>query len=85
MAAPLPLRAVMIDSDCDALRNPAGYKDLELSLRQQIRRLQEMQRSLTVDEIAPVEAALSRATTIRGEMIRKIFPQQSKDPERFSN
>jgi hypothetical protein len=77
-------RDVMMDSDRDAERNPAGYKDLELSLRQQIRRLQEMARSVTFDQRAPIETALNRAETIRDEMIRKIFPGQSNAPARFS-
>jgi hypothetical protein len=75
----------MMDSDRDAERNPAGYKDLEVSLRQQIRYLQEMARSVAFDDRAPVEAALNRAETIRDEMIRKIFPRQPGTPAGFSN
>jgi hypothetical protein len=77
-------RDVMTDSDRDAERNPAGYKDLEVSLRQQIRYLQEMARSVAFDDRAPVEAALNRAETIRDEMIRKIFPRQPSTPAHFS-
>ena len=73
-------RDVMIDSDRDAERNPSGYKDLELSLRQQIRRLQELNRSVSFEERGPVEAALNRATAIRDEMIHKIFPHQPGEP-----
>jgi hypothetical protein len=77
-------RDVMWESDRDALRNPAGYKDLELALRQHIRRLEELRRSLTIDEREAVDAAVTRAMNIRGEMIMKIFPQRSNSSERFS-
>jgi hypothetical protein len=77
-------RDVMLDSDRDPLRNAAGYKDLELALRQQVRRLEEMRRSLTVDEREQIDVALSLAMSIRDEMIRKIFPQQPNKLERFS-
>jgi hypothetical protein len=78
-------RDVMWESDRDALRNPAGYKDLELALRQHIRRLEEVRRSITLDEREAVDAALARAMSIRSEMIMKIFPQRSNSSERFSD
>jgi hypothetical protein len=77
-------RDVMWESDRDALRNPAGYKDLELALRQHIRRLEEVRRSVTIDEREALDAAVARAMSIRTEMIMKIFPQSNRS-ERFSD
>ena len=76
IAAITAARDVLLDSGRDAQRNPEGFRDLELSLRQQIRRLEDMSRLLTVDQREPVTAALAQATTIRDEMIRALFPRQ---------
>ncbi len=77
-------RDTIMNSDRDAERNPDGYKDLELTLRTQIRRLHEMNRSLNVEDRQPVEAALSRATSARDDMIKKFFPQSVDQPASLS-
>ena len=78
VAAITSARDVLLDSSRDPQRNPDGYRDLELSLRQQIRRLEDMSRLLTVDEREPVSGALARATSIRDEMIEALFPGQPR-------
>jgi len=73
-------RDTIVNSDRDPTRNPAGYKDLELALRQQTRRLDDVGRTLTLDERAELEVARSVATMIRTELIRLIFPQSKVSP-----
>jgi hypothetical protein len=68
-------RDTIINSDRDAARNPSGYKDLELALRQHERRLDDIGRTLSPDERANVEAARNVAAMIRGDLIKRIFPQ----------
>jgi hypothetical protein len=84
-AAITSARDTIWDSDRDPLRDPEGYKDLELSLRAQIRRLQEMSRTLNLDDRQPIEAALARAGAARDDMIKKLFPQPANEPLHFSN
>ena len=67
-------RDTIVHSDRDATRNAAGYKDLELALRQHIRRLQDISTGLTLDERPPVARALEVTTSIRDELIRLLFP-----------
>jgi|GEM_PF-1241504 len=70
-------RDTMLESDLDAERRPAGYRDLEISLRGQIRRLDDMQRQLSTDDRRPVTDALDIAAAIREQMLRRLFPQSS--------
>jgi hypothetical protein len=68
----------MLASDRDAERQPAGYKELELALREQIRRLRDLSTSLSLDARQPVDAALDVATSVRDEIFRRLFPQPSQ-------
>jgi hypothetical protein len=68
-------RDSIVNSGRDATRKPAGYKEMEITLRQHTRRLQDIARMLTVDEREPVEHALRVATSIREEIIRLLFPR----------
>ena len=67
-------RDSIVHSDRDATRNAAGFKDLEEALRQDIRRLQDVNAGLTVDERPPVAHALEVANSIREELLRLLFP-----------
>ena len=73
-------RDAIVNSERDAARNPSGYKDLELALRQNERRLGDIGRTLSFDERAGVEAARNVAAMIRGELIKLIFPQSKVSP-----
>jgi hypothetical protein len=73
-------RDAIVNPDRDAARNPSGYKDLELALRQNERRLDDIGRTLSFDERAGVEAARNVAATIRGELIKLILPQSKVSP-----
>jgi hypothetical protein len=67
-------RDSIVHSNRDATRNAAGFKDLELALRQDIRRLQDVNAGLTIDERPPVAHALEVANSIREELLRLLFP-----------
>jgi hypothetical protein len=73
-------RDTIANSDRDPTRNPAGYKDLELALRQHVRRLEDLSRTLAFDERGGVDRAVIVTTTIRGELIRLLFPQSNLSP-----
>jgi hypothetical protein len=67
-------RRTMVGSDRDPFRRPAGYRDLELTLRYQTRILSDIADSLTFGERAPVEDALEAANSARSEMLGLLFP-----------
>lgn len=71
-------RDTIVGSDRDATQRPAGYKDLELALRQQSRRLDDISSSLSLDERAPITRARETVDSIQEELLRLLFPQSEK-------
>jgi hypothetical protein len=67
----------MSNSNRDALRRSAGYKELEVSLRRQVRQLHDMSQVLTFDERSPVESALQNAVAAREKLLQLLFPHPS--------
>jgi hypothetical protein len=68
-------RDAMVDSKRDAERRPAGYKELEIAVRGQLRVLQDLSTQLTLEERKPIDAALAAATAVHREMLQFLFPQ----------
>jgi len=75
-------RDAIVASLRDAERRPAGYKDLELSLRAQLRLLQDINKLLLSEERAPVENAITTASSVRNEMLLLLFPQSQVQASR---
>jgi hypothetical protein len=67
-------RDTIVNSGRDPERRSAGYRELEISLRQQLRILDDVGRSLTIDEREPVARASQSVETIRDEILRLLFP-----------
>jgi len=65
----------MVKSNRDADRQPAGYKDLDLALRQQVRILTDLNKVLSFDQRPLVEEALRTATLTREQVLRLLFPK----------
>ena len=74
----LAARDTIVDSDRSAEKDASGFKDLELALRENLRHLQDLSRSLSFDQREPVEEALAAASLIRDEMIRVLFPRRAR-------
>lgn len=68
-------RDTIINSDRNAERDPEGYRDLEISLRGQIGQLQDLNRSLSVDDRPAVQNAIDIALSVREQVFRRLFPQ----------
>ncbi len=68
-------RNAIVNSDRDPVRKPGGFKDLEIALRGHTRLLQDINKSLGVDDRQPLEAALEVTASVRDEMIQLLFPQ----------
>ena len=67
-------RNAIMNSDRDPTRRPAGFKDVEIALRQQLRSLRDIAGMLSFDERAPVERAIDIVTSVREELLRLLFP-----------
>jgi hypothetical protein len=63
----------MMKTGRDAHRKPKGFKELEISLRRQIRILDDIGRGLTFDQREPVEKAKQQASDIRDDLLKALF------------
>ncbi len=60
----------------DAERHSAGFKQLQISLRESLRRLNEMLAGLPADDQAPFLAVRKDLDELNRRLIRKLFPHQ---------
>ena len=67
----------MIKTGRDAHRKPKGFKDLEISLRRQVRILDDIGKGLTFDQREPVEKAKQQASDIRDDLLKALFGEQN--------
>lgn len=67
----------MMKTGRDAHRKPKGFKELEISLRRQIRILDDIGRGLTYDQREPVDKAKQQASDIRDDLLKALFGEQN--------
>ena len=67
----------MMKTGRDAHRKPKGFKELEISLRRQIRMLDDIGRGLIFDQREPVEKAKQQASEIRDDLLKALFGDQN--------
>ena len=60
----------------NAERKPAGFKELQISVRQSLRRLSDVLTEMTVDQQEPFEAVRKDLEVINQGLIRELFPRQ---------
>ncbi len=58
----------------DAEKHPSGYKELQIGLRETIRRLNDVVLALPVEERPMFESANSDLTAMQGELFDALFP-----------
>jgi len=63
-------------SKINAEQHPSGFKELQISLRESLRRLNEITRSLSADEQAPFLEVREGLDEINRHMIQKLFPHE---------
>jgi hypothetical protein len=63
----------------DAEKHPAGFKQLQISLRQSLRRINEILVGLPADDQAPFLAVHKDLDELNRRLIRKLFPRQPVD------
>jgi len=64
----------LVDSGRNAAKKPSGFKELEIALRQQVRKLDELSRMLNLQSRVPVEKTKDLATGIRDKLLKALFP-----------
>jgi len=72
----------------DAEKHSSGFKQLQISLRESLRRLNEITRGLTADEQAPFLEVRKDLDEINRRLIQKLFPRElvpSGPPEKDSH
>lgn len=69
------------DMNVNPERKPAGFKELQISLRQGLRRLTDIVGSMTVDEQAPFQRVFRELDTVNRTLIRELFPRDSESLE----
>lgn len=57
----------------NAQKNPAGFKEFEISLRKQLRLLDDLRSYYSFDQVRTIDAAISVAKTAQEAMIAEIF------------
>jgi hypothetical protein len=60
----------------DAEAHPEGYKKLEISVRESVRRLDDIMVSLAKDEQKPLADVRAELETLDREMIHQLFPKR---------
>jgi hypothetical protein len=60
----------------DAEQHPAGFKQLEFSLHESLRRLDDLLVTLTHDDQVPFEAARNDIDDMNRHLIHELFPRQ---------
>jgi hypothetical protein len=66
----------------DAAKNPAGFKQLQFSLRDSLRRLDSVVVSMTADQQAPFLDVRKDLTELNRHLIQHLFPRdESAKPE----
>lgn len=57
----------------NAQKNPAGFKEFEISLRKQLRLLDDLRSYYSFDQVQTIDAAISAAKAAQEAMIAEIF------------
>jgi hypothetical protein len=65
---------ILRDSGRKAAKQPQGFRELEISLREEVRVLQDLERTVPYFDRAPLENAVQELEQMRGEVIRELFP-----------
>lgn len=74
----------LASSGVDAEKRPKGFKELQISLRENLRVLNDVLVSMSADEREPFDAVQQQLEKVNKELIKELFPRQpgaSKEPK----
>ena len=72
----------MMKTGKDAHKHPAGFKDLEISLRKQQRQLSDAGKLMDVDSRADVDRVRKQASDISDELVKTMLLREPNAPKR---
>jgi hypothetical protein len=64
---------ILKSSHRNAQKNPAGFKEFEISLRKQLRLLDDLRSHYSFDEVQTIDAAIASAKAAQDAMLAEIF------------
>jgi hypothetical protein len=70
------------NSKTDAEKHPAGFKQLEISLQESLRRVDALLPSMTRDEQEPFLAVRKDLDDLHRQLIERLFPRRTPSPPR---
>lgn len=62
------------DSGRNAAKQPQGFKELDISLREDFRLLEDLERRVTYFDRGPIEKTAQEIEGIRSEVLQALFP-----------
>lgn len=68
----------------DPEKHAGGFKELEISVRESLRRLEELMLSMTGDEQTPFREVRDELDQINRHLVRELFPRQPNPEENAS-
>jgi hypothetical protein len=77
--------AALIGTGVDAEKKPAGFKELQISLRETIRRVDELIFTLNVDKRPFFREVRNDLLTNQNQLIDKLFPRNGERPAPKAN
>jgi hypothetical protein len=72
------------ESGRSAARQPEGFRELDIALREHERALRDLARAVSYFDRAPIESAARQFDQMRDEVIHALFPGQKKSPSKGS-
>jgi hypothetical protein len=67
---------VLDASGIDAAKHPGGFKELEISIRESLRRLNEMVHSMASDEQEPFLKTREELSEMDERLVQRLFPKR---------
>jgi hypothetical protein len=74
--------AVLKSSGRNAQKNPAGFKQFEISLRKQLRLLDDLKSHYPYDQVETIDRAIQAAKSAQEEMFAQIFGVENTSPRK---
>jgi hypothetical protein len=79
----LQAQEVLKSSGRNAQKNPAGFRELEISLNDQLRRMKDIRDGYPFDQQEKIEKAVQTGKAVQEEMLRAIFgPENLRQPNK---
>jgi len=76
---------ILKSSDRDAQKNPAGFKEFEISLRKQLRVLDDLRSHYSFDQAKGIDAAIAVAKGAQDAMFAELFGPENTGKRREKN